>query len=97
VRHSGWLNAPIEQALQCPNGHRIRDGRIVIASQVLRCQHRASRDSAPCGALLWVISMHSGAVYAAAVTQEDVLEMKAHRDIYQTLRYLGAPMWESAT
>ena len=95
-RRAGWLTAPIESALVCPNGHRIRDGFLVTASQCVKCTHRADRLAPPCNVMLWVITMSGGAVYVASVTHSDVKAIKTHQTIHETLRYLGAPMWGEA-
>ncbi len=95
-RMSGWLMAPIEHALVCPNGHRIQDGFLVTASQCMRCRYKANHSSAPCGELVWVITMNQGAVFVASVTYDDVVAIKGHSDVHQTLRFLGAPMWGEA-
>ncbi len=95
-RLSGWLMAPIEHALVCPHGHRIRDGFLVTASQCVRCTHRADRLAPTCNALLWVITMSGGAVFVASVTHEDVQAIKGHTSTTETLRYLKAPMWGEA-
>jgi hypothetical protein len=92
----GWLTAPIEQGLRCPHGHRIRDGWLVTASQCVRCNHRDDRTAPPCGALLWVITTHAGAVFVASVSHADVVTIKGHASVQDTLRYLGAPMWGEA-
>ena len=95
-RAAGWLTGPIEQALTCPKGHRIHGAGLVHSSQLLVCPHRATRGGPPCGALIWALRTHSGAVFVASVTRDEIVELKTHRSIYDTLRYLGAPLWEHA-
>lgn len=95
-RVAGWLDGPIESALSCPRGHHVRDGLLVVDNQALRCQHRDRQGSPPCGLLVWVIvDTRSRAVFAAEVDWEDVCMIKTHRDVHETLRYLGAPIWPS--
>lgn len=96
TRPSGWLPAPIEQALRCQHGHRINDGVLVTDSQCVRCKYKTDRDVSECGALLWVVRTRLGAVYVASVTIDDVRQIHQHADVFETLRYLGATMWGEA-
>ncbi|GLC25081.1 hypothetical protein [Roseisolibacter agri] len=97
-RTAGWLAGPIERELCCPRGHHIRDGALIVGEQPVRCQHRDVAGRAPCGLLVWVIvDTRSSAVYVAEVDWADVRAIKEHRDVQETLRYLGAPMWPRMT
>ncbi len=96
-RRMGYLLKPLEQALRCPHGHRgYQDAALVTGSTVLRCRFRPRSDGPPCSALVWVHRSPDGAIFVASVTHAEVIEIKAHRDVQQTLRYLGAPVWEDA-
>lgn len=97
-RTAGWLTGPIHTALSCPRGHRISDGALVIGDQPMRCTHQDGKGAPACGLLVWVIVDHrSGATYVAEVDWTDVRAIQRHRDVHETLRFLGAPLWPRPT
>ena len=97
TRASGWLTGPIESALCCPHGHRIRDGWIVAGEQAVRCQYRDARHAVPCGVLLWVVTTRQGAAFVAEIDHEDLRIIKGLTSVHAALRYLGAPLWITPT
>ncbi len=97
-RTAGWITGDVGYALHCPNGHRILASWMVVSEQVVHCTHRSHRHAEKCTAMLWVIVMRQGLVFAAEVTVDDVRAIKAHRSIPETFAYLGAalPLYPAA-
>lgn len=95
-RSMGWLEGPIHTHLCCPVGHHIRDGMLVVGEQFMRCQHRGTAGTTPCGLLVWVAIVDPARpdrAFVAEVDYHDVTAIKQHRSLAETLLYLDAPMW----
>jgi hypothetical protein len=85
----------IDEKLRCPVGHPFATQDVWSDEDDLVCDHRASRESAPCGRMLWLIGgamrlRGKAVVIVCEVSAREMQHLKTSKlDCDSTLRFLG--------
>lgn len=89
VRRAGWLGNGDQPT--CPFGHELKEhAKLLEGRGVYWCKFRAVRETAECGALIYILRVPMIGQYCADVTTEEMRYMEAeHMTAPQVFNYLG--------